>query len=414
MSDLGKIDIQLDASAIPAPPSLETPLPKSQEQTVEQSSGVNDSVETKPVSNKAIPKDFDELASSIDGAEPQGESASTQDVIEDDTKKVKSKEENFSAMRKSLKAKEEEIEALRRDLEDKGGLELSAQEIKSKLEEYDNKVKQLEAERDELSNYKAASDITKTESYRREIADPMAKEERILLDTANQYGLTQEQLKEGLDARNLAELERTLTDYGMTPTGIMQVVNSVKNIHALRMKSHEMSKNSKQWLENLQKQDMESRNQLLNQISDTIEKSSKVIWDSTTGMFREDAVRGQFPYAQKVANNEVWNKAIESADNTGNKIYQEFLKDLESNIKNRTVTPTLLDKTAKLSFGYGHFILSQQSQMSLAKKNHELQERIRILEGDNPGMGGSVGYNSSSNGNKPSYTKSFEDIAKEV
>lgn len=414
MSDLGNLDIDLNDVKPPILDSGEQKQQPVEEKAVEAEA--NNTEQESPRDIGEIPKDFDSLVSEMDGAEnTEQETQETQEVQDNsqqETKKGKSKEENLAAMRRSLKSKEEEIETLKKDLEEKGGNQLTLEEANSKMQELEQKLQDVQKERDEYSNYKAAFDITKTDSYKKEILEPRKAQENLLIETAEQYGLTKEQLKQGLDSSNLAELERTLSGYGMTSTGIMAVVNSVKTLQGITNKERALMQDSKGWLESLQKQDAESRQALMNQIGETIQKNSSIIWDSTLSAFREDAVKGRFPYAQKGSDSN-WNKAIDSADQVGQKVYVEFLKDLESNVKNNTVTPSLIDKASKLSFSYGHFLLSQQSQMALAKQNQELKNRIAILEGDSPGLGGSSGYRASNNGSKTTYSKSLEDLADE-
>jgi len=396
--------------------NIDVPLPGSQapQEGKPQTTAKAPQREQKPV---VKPKSLDDLALednnipvpdiNINNTPKEGEGESL------DVQKS-TKQENLGVLRRQLKEKEEEISKLEGELSSKGALELSAKEYADKVKELEEKTGNYEKEIEDLRQYRDALDIAKNPVYRDKFVIPIEREQTVILNTAKQYGVTEKDLQIALAQNNLSGFENVLQQLGVGATGIMQLVGSLRKIHEIKQEEAVFSKDKKNFLRTLKEE--QERNDTLStaRVSEVLKSTSGVVWKGAVDSFREDAVKNAYPTAQ-VTQNDNWNNVLKQADQLGRKVFDETLVDLESNIKHKTVTPQLVNKIAKLSFGYSQFVKDQKVYNVLAKRVKDLEEELSIVRGDTPSLGGGTTYSNSANtAKKPSYKKTLDEIADEL
>lgn len=412
-----KIDINLEASSVPLPtdfsapvgetvapkdPAAPSPKARSQKASADKPMGLDD-FQDQFLGEDAPPKPVQKKEASDEPVPTE----SVEDVKPDD------KKENFANIRKQLKSKEEEISNLKKQLEDSGELELTANEYKEKFEGLSSKLEDYEKQVEDLSKYRDVVDMTSNPKYQERITQARGTEEQNIINTASQYGVDKDAAVQALKVNNLAEMEKNLTDLGMTSTGIMTIMESVRKLGEISALENEYKADAGKFLKELQTEQQLDKSKVLDQIKETVSTGAPVVWDGALDSYREEAVRGQFPTMQKTGH-DVWDNAVSEADNLGKKVFADALSDLESIVKHQTITPAFMNKQARLAAGYAHMLKDQKVFNAVSEENKRLKDRIAILEGDSPSMGDSSSVSRTAPSAQSKVPRSFEEIGADV
>lgn len=380
------VEVNLDGGTIPLPTDFPAEAP-----IVEAAPQPKGPEGSPPASNTPIekPKSISDLALS----EASGEEAPVAAApIEPEAPKPSDKQDNIAIMRKKAKTAEDALADANQRLEEMGETKLTAQQYKDQVDDLQGKIKTFETEVENLSKYRDVVDIKSSPKYREKYTVPMQQESNAIMATAKQYGITDAQVSEAMAQSNFAGMEKVLADHGMTSTGIVSVVNSVRNITQLKQQEAAASQDTSGFLKQLQDEQRNDRESVVNKISSIINDTSPVVWDGAVNSYREEATKGSFPTMQTTGN-EVWDGAVKQADNIGMKVYSDTMADLESVIKHQTITPGIMNKIARMSLGYGHLLKDQKVYQAISDQNASLKAENARLRGDNPGHGGSPSKN---------------------
>lgn len=335
---------------------------------------------------------------------------------------TKDKEENNGQLRKAkkeLEAKTTQYEARIAELETKlatPGINPDQEaEIQAKIdketEAYKTKEVDYQSKIAELEQYRDVVDITKNPIYIEKFVTKREILNARLLDVANQYGMNQDQLSKVLQAPNMSERERLMMQYKVTPSGVLSVVGIINEAQELFNQEQAFMKDKKGFKEQLDLELAASQNQSALFVKETIKNNSAMVWDSSVDEFRTDVSKVAYPTYQKTGS-KTWDKAVEEADKVGKAIFQDFLKDLESNIVSKTITPALLTKAAKLAMSYGQSRKDQQLYIAMRDRVNAQAQEIARLKSLAPGFGGTTAPGSSKPSNN-GIPKSYEEIAAE-
>lgn len=286
--------------------------------------------------------------------------------------------------------------------------------IDTAIAEKEARIAELTTAVSELEPYRDIIDIKRNPMYIEKFEKPLMALNDRLVQVATDYGLNADQLTKAMQAPNMSEREKLLVQYKVSPTGVIAIIDLVTKAMHLHAEEQTFMADKTKFKTVLDEQYRESNERTASVIKNTIQKESLLVWDGTLRHHRSDVGRNLWKTYQK-NESPAWNRAVDEADRVAKSVYTEVLADIESNVLNKTVTPSLLQKIANLSMAYGHAQKNESVYQGLIDRVNAQAREIQALKDANPSFGSGTGKppKAANSGNGSQIPPSLDEIAQE-